>query len=162
MILHDYLIDQEGQDWNALLADWHWLLPAEFTIWMVNRFGDIFLTIDDGSVWMLDVGAGSLERVADNREHFCQLIDEADNAAYWLLIPVVDRLVDAGMTLAPGKCYSYTIPPVMGGKHEIGNVWVAPLHEHYGLLASIHDQIKDLPDGTQVRLTVKNRPDSIE
>ena len=56
MNVNDYLIDQTGLDWAELLSDWHWLLPEDFTLWLVNRFGDLFIGLGDGSVQMLDCG----------------------------------------------------------------------------------------------------------
>jgi hypothetical protein len=68
MDINDYLIDQTEKDWGALLRDWVPPLPSSFTLWLVNRFGDAFVVSDDdGSVHMLDVGGGTLARVADNR-----------------------------------------------------------------------------------------------
>ena len=65
MDVTDYLIDQQGIEWPTLLRDWSPLLPESFTLWLVNRFGDSFVVFDDGSVNMLDIGAGLLERLAD-------------------------------------------------------------------------------------------------
>lgn len=55
MTLNDYLLEQDGVDWNESLQAWGWLLPERFTLWMANRFGDCFIVLDDGSVEMLDV-----------------------------------------------------------------------------------------------------------
>ena len=74
MNLRDYLIDQAGKDWAQLLCDWAPPLPLSFTLWLVNRFGDAFVVTEDGAVSMLDVGAGSFERLADNRDHFSELL----------------------------------------------------------------------------------------
>jgi hypothetical protein len=52
----DYLIDQSGIDWPKTLASWSWLVPPEFTLWLVNRFADLFIVLADGTVHMLDVG----------------------------------------------------------------------------------------------------------
>ena len=67
MSIHDYLIDHRGLDWPSLFAEWTWLVPTQFAVWLMNRFGDLFLVFDDGSVHMLDVGGGSLEQVANTR-----------------------------------------------------------------------------------------------
>ena len=150
MDVHDYLIDQEGHDWSELLSDWGWLLPQEFTLWLVNRFGDLFLVLDDGSVHMLDVGSGTLERLADSRDAFADKIDESDNAAEWLMIPLVDACVSAGLTLGPGECYGFKHPPVLGGPYEVQNTEICDMAVHYSINGQTHHQIKDLPDGTQV------------
>ena len=156
MQVEDYLIDHQGFDWPVILADWVWLLPAdEFTIWLMNRYGDLLLVFEDDTVHMLDVGNGSLEKVAGSRDEFCRRIDEGDDANVWLMIPLVNSLVDAGKVLESGRCYSFIIPPVLGGEYTVENTATQQVAEHYGVHASIHDQVKDLPDGARVRLRAK-------
>jgi hypothetical protein len=104
---------------------------------------------------MLDVGNGSLEKVAESSPDFWRKINEAESANNWLMIPLVDQLVAAGNVLEPGRCYSFIIPPVLGGEYTVENTASLKVQEHFGVYASIHDQIKELPDGAQVRLRVK-------
>ena len=62
--------------------------------------GDVVLTaggligritsMDDDEV-MLDVGRGTLEKVAESRDDFAKKSDEDDNANQWLMIPLIDR-----------------------------------------------------------------------
>jgi len=121
----------------------------------VNRFGDAFVVSDeDGSVHMLDIGAGTVARIADNRSHFADLLDTDDNANNWLMIPLVDECREAGMNLSPSQCYGFKIPPVLGGKYEPANVEPTDLAVHYSLLADVYRQTKDLPDGTPIREVV--------
>lgn len=153
----DYLIDQSGIDWPTALSSWSWLIPAEFTLWLVNRFADLFLVLPDGSVHMLDVGAGTLTKLADSRDDFCDLIDEGDNANQWLMIPLVDKMVAAGVVLQPGQCYGFKIPPVMGGDYAVENVEPLAVWDCLGAYGSIHYQLQNVPDGTQVVLKVINK-----
>ena len=132
MSIQDYLIDHEGFDWRLLLTEWTWLVPNEFTIWLMNRFGDLFLVSDDGSVHMLDVGVGSLKEIARSRDDFHVKVKEVDNANDWFMIPLIDQLVGAGITLKKGQCYSYKQPPVLGGDYTIENTCVLRIAEHYG------------------------------
>ena len=155
MPLHDYIIDHRGIDWPTLLRDWSWLLPPVITVWIMNRFGDLFVVLDDGTVHMLDVGGGTLRKVAESRDDFANKLDEGDNANQWLMIPLIDELVASGVTLGEGQCYSYKQPPVLGGDYTVENTCVLPIPEHYGAYGSIHNQIKDLPDGTEVVINVK-------
>ena len=159
MSVHDYLIDQEGVDWPAVLAGWSWLLPPEYTLWLVTRFGDLFVVPPDGTIHMLDVGAGSLTQVAESRADFGRGIDEGDNADNWLMIPLVDELVAAGLRLRPGECYGYKIPPVLGGEYAVENCAVLPIADYLGAYASIHEQLRDVPDGAQVVLEVEDDSD---
>jgi hypothetical protein len=153
--INDYLLDHQSFDWAALLSDWHWLLPAEFSVWLMNKFGDLVLIADDGTILFFDVGAGEVERIADNKEDFCQKIDLGDNANVWLMIPLIDQLNGLGTRLSEGRCYSFLTPPILGGEYSAKNTVTLPIAEHYGVYASIHDQIKDLPDGAQVVIKVK-------
>src|SRR6476619_1753634 len=145
MTLHDYIIDHRGIDWASVLRPWSWLLPTALTVWIMNRFGDLFLVLDDGTVHMLDVGGGTLKKVAESRDDFANKIDEDDNANQWLMVPLIDRLVTSGLTLREGQCYSYKQPPVLGGDYTVENTCVLPIPEHYGAYGSIHSQIKNLP-----------------
>jgi T6SS immunity protein Tdi1, C-terminal len=150
MNIRDYLIDQTGLDWEALLEEWHWLLPPEFRVWMLTRVGDLFITLPDGSVQMLDVGAGRLQRVAQSRDEFCAKIDEPGVADDWLMIPIVDQLVVSGAVLGLGECYSFRQLPVLGGTYKADNRMVFPIREHFGAWGSVQRQISDLPDGSHV------------
>jgi hypothetical protein len=160
MNVHDYLIDPSHIDWADLLADWKWFLPPEFTVWLMNRYGDLFLIWTDGSVHMLDVGRGSLTKLADDRDEFARVIDEQGNAEDWLMIPLVDRLVKAGVLLEPGHCYSFVTPPILGGEYSVENTMVVSIREHFGLYASYHEQLRDVPDGTKVSIRFGKPPSS--
>ena len=70
---------------------------------------------------MLDVGAGAVERIAENRDHFADRIDVGDNANNWLMIPLVDQCVAAGLTLTENQCYGFKIPPILGGQYSVEN-----------------------------------------
>lgn len=153
MNINDYLIDQSGKEWVRLLRPWIPPLPVSFTLWLVNRFGDVFVVNDDGdgSVSMLDVGLGSFTKVANNREHFAKLIDEGDNAANWLLIPLVDKCRAASIKPSPTQCYTFKLPPMLGGKYAIDNVAPIEIDVHYAFAAEIYRQNKDQPNRTMVR-----------
>jgi hypothetical protein len=151
MNLSNYLIDQDGHDWSEILFDWHWLLPAEFTVWMVNRFGDVIFVSTDGAVHLLDIGVGQVKQLAASREEFIVKVDVDGNADNWLLISLTDKCVESGLTLDRSQCYSHKIAPVFGGEYIVGNIHVIDLAVNFSLLAQIHQQIKDLPDGTQVK-----------
>jgi|SRR6478609_421429 len=150
MNIQDYLIDQAGLDWQSLLGEWRWLLPPQFRVWLLTRAGDLFFTVPDGSIHVLDVGAGTLLQVAKSRDEFCLKIDEPGVANDWLMIPIVDQLVASGVTLGFGQCYSFRQLPVLGGTYSHENRMVFPIREHFGGWGSVHRQIANLPDGSEV------------
>jgi hypothetical protein len=152
MTLNDYLLNHESVDWNESLQAWGWLLPERFTLWMANRFGDCFIVLNNGSVEMLDVSAGRIEKLANSRDEFAEKIDLDDNAELWLMIPLVDQLVAAGVTLTPDKCYGFCKPIVLGGEYAMSNVAVMPIQQYLLGCGKLHEQLKDVADGEQVVL----------
>jgi hypothetical protein len=73
---------------------WAWLVPERFTVWVVNRYAELFLVYPDGTVHWLATSTGELQKIADSRDDFADKIDQEDNANDWLMIPLVDRCVD--------------------------------------------------------------------
>jgi hypothetical protein len=152
--INNYLIQQDGKDWGAWLRGWTPPLPQDFTLWMVNRFGDLIIVADDGSVHMLDMGSGVLNPLADTCEDFYAKIDQDDNADNWLLITLTDACVAAGMALEPNECYGLTIPAFLGGKYAIENIKPMDMQVYYELTADIYQQAKDLPDGAKIQFKI--------
>jgi hypothetical protein len=154
--LSDYLLEHAGVDWPQVLSSWSWLLPPELTLWLVSRFADLFVVTPDGAVHMLDVTGGTFKKVAEDREAFRSLFD--DNSEDWLMISRVDEFVNRGLTLKPGQCYGFKFPPVMGGEYSAENCVPISISDYLGACGSIHEQLKDIPDGTRVTLKPINVP----
>ena len=150
MNIHAYLIEHRGFDWRKLCANWHWRLPGKFTVWMMNRFGDLFIKMDDGRILCLRLEDGSLECLAQTKDEFCTKLDDEEIANDWLLIPLVDSLVAAGKILKEGECYAFVQLPLLGGEYDVGNIVVRTVEFQYAALGPIHEQLKDVPDGTSV------------
>jgi hypothetical protein len=157
MEINDYLIDQSGKDWPELLSGCLDTRRFSFAVWLVNRFGDVFAVFEDGSIHMLDVGIGEVERIADSRDHFAALINLDDNANNWLMIPLVDQCVGAGLSLGNNQCYGYKVPPILGGLYTIENFELTDLSVHYLFLSDIYRQVKDMPVGTKIKLVKLQR-----
>lgn len=150
--LDDYLLDTAGADEAAWRGEWSWLLPDDCSLWLANRFGDLFFEDAEGAVWRLDVSLGTLTHLAANRDEFCDKLDaELDD---WLMVPLVDRCVTAGLRLAPGQCYGFRMPPIVGGAYAVENVATLPIADYIGCCGSIHRQLQDLPDGATVRFEI--------
>uniref|UniRef100_Q01SI6 T6SS immunity protein Tdi1 C-terminal domain-containing protein n=1 Tax=Solibacter usitatus (strain Ellin6076) TaxID=234267 RepID=Q01SI6_SOLUE len=143
MNIDDYLIDQSGRDWVAMLSGWSELLPTSLTVWLVNRFGDVVVVTDDESVHLLDIGVGIFRHLAGSRKRFAELMNIPKNANNWLAIPLVDRCVAAGLVLGAGQCYGYKDPPLMGGEYSVENVTTVDLAEYYAVLAGVWRQAKN-------------------
>lgn len=120
---------------------------------MVNRFGDLFIRLDDSTIHHLDIGAGTLRRVAATCDEFCAICDDPEQANFFLMVPLVDELVAAGCALGPGECYSYRLAPAFEGTFTPENVVVRRIADHYNIFGPQHLLTKNIPDGTPIEFT---------
>ena len=160
--LHGYLLEHETWDWATLLRHWKWLLPKQAAPWMVNRFGDVIMELPDGSIHHLDIGGGLIKPAAANRAAFRALCEDAEQANFYFMIPLVDELVAAGRTLAPGQCYSYWVAPAFEGTYTLDNVLIKSVADHYDTFGPMHMLTKDIPDGTLIEFTTKKPDQTME
>ena len=155
MNIDGYLLDYSDWDWSAPLRDWTWLVPSDFAPWLVNRFGDVIMELPGGSIHHFDVGNGSIERVADNRDAFSKRCEDPDEANFFLMTPLIDQLVAAARALQSGQCYSYWVAPAFGGGYTLDNVFVKSIPDHYAAFGQMHMLTKDVPDGTTIEFTTE-------
>ena len=150
MDVNDYLLDTNGIDWAEELQPWSWCIREPLSVLLANRFGDVFLQRDDGSVLWLDVGWADLRRVADSFEEFTQLLDEPANADEWLKITITDECRSLNMALTTGQCYGYVVPLFLGGKLEPSNIEATDISVHFHVLGQLGEQTNELPAGTAI------------
>lgn len=152
--IQDYLLPTERDDWDELLAPWAELVPESSSRWLLSRFGEVFLEQADGKIGMLQVSSFQYEVVADHKQDFEDWLADPEKMDEWFLAPLVDRLVSADKTLELGQCYSFITPLGLGGQVADDNVMMIPIKEHFLLFGDVFQQIKDLPDGSEVQLRI--------
>jgi hypothetical protein len=134
-----YRIEVLRLDSAQLLEEWKWLLPDAQTVVELNLFGDMLVSRPDGQLALIDVSLGTATPV-----------DEQVPAPDWLRIPLVDQLEAAGLRLGKEQCYSHRLPPILGGSWDPDNFEAIDTYVHLSLSGQIHQQVKDLPDGTPI------------
>jgi len=139
-----------------IAAAWQWLMPGRWTPFLCSMIGGIFAEDEDGGIYWLESGTGLVERIAADREAFDAVVkSDPDGVDEWFLPPLVEQLHEAGKRPGPGECYAFTILPVFAeGKYEIGNMNVVPVREQLICAATIHEQIKNVPDGGKVQFKI--------
>jgi len=153
MNIKDITIDTAPYNWAKILEDWYWILPKEFDVWLLTKFGDIFCHLPDDSVHWLDTGTGKLTKIAETKEAFFQMADDPKNVDHWFLPELISSLKSRGVVLSPTECYSFTLPPGLGGKYEADNIKPCDVAVHFAISGQVFFQIKDAPDGTKIRFT---------
>jgi hypothetical protein len=149
-----YLLPVARSDWAELLVEWLPLLPREPSLWLLTKFGELFICQQDSKVGMLQVSAFQYQVVAKDKTDFQEWLEDPDKMAEWFLSPLVDRLEAAGMRLGTEQCYSFIKPLGLGGAVTPENVMVIPIQEHFKCWGDVFRQIKDVPDGGQVVIKV--------
>ena len=147
---NELTVDFQKQGTDDLLSDWRWLVGESMQLLVVSSLGDMFLADIDGHVFWLDSGAGQLQQVAETSAEFKRLMQQREKADQWFIPQLVGELMAGGVRLAPGQCYSYKKPPILGGEIEPGNFEPCDLSVHFSVLGQLHRQIKDLPPGTKI------------
>lgn len=147
---NELTVSPDGVDLPALLDAWRWLIDETYEPVVISALGDLFLRHDDGRIFWLDAGWGKFTEVAASGEEFKAEMVKPENASEWFVPQLVGELLSAGLTLAPGECFSYKVPPVLGGQIEVENFEPTDLQVHFGILGQVHEQVKDLPPDTQI------------
>lgn len=154
----DYLLDPDQPDWPTILLPWRKLLPLEFSVWLMSRFGDLFLVAGDETVLWLDVADGTVVPVAADWHEFQERIDQGRNAEDWLHPNLVDGLVAAGRTLEPGRCYGLRVSPLDGGAYAADNVVIRSIADQFARTAPRAEGPALAVDDTPMTIRVDYHP----
>jgi len=136
------------------LASWRWRVDCESKVLALSLSGDIFFADQLGVVHWLDTGAGTIEYVAKDQGEFHRALANSGRWAELLLQPVVESFLQCFGPIPPGKCLGYKVLPVFGGGYSGENRVLYTASEHFAVTGHIHEQIKNLPDGSPVKLSV--------
>ena len=151
----DIIIDFTNIENKDLTENWTWLIGEKMAPIMISCIGDMFLEDEDGKIHWLNVGDGSLELVAENKEELQEKMDDEKIANEWFMFSLVYEIKQSGLNLTAGKLYGYKLPPVLGGEYKADNFTLISVTEHFSFSGDLHEKIKDLPDGTPINIDLK-------
>jgi hypothetical protein len=138
-----------------LRAAWAWRLPEIFEPVMGSTLGDVFFQQSGPEIYWLNTGTAEITRVAASREEFLELL-KTERADEWFMPHLIEALKTAGKELRADQCYTYaTLPVFQEGKYEVWNLNPVPAAEHFRITGDVHRQLRDLPDGAQVRIDLQ-------
>jgi len=149
----------EGISAERLVKEWKWLVLGEFSLLAVNAFGDLFLQDAGGSVHRLDVTGGTISVIATSTVEFREAAKGADKKEDWFLEDLAKQAEGRGCSPGKGQCVGGKIPFVFAQSAKApNNMYVADLYEYVSFMGDLHSQMKDVPDGGQVRIKIHPRP----
>lgn len=149
--LNDLTISPSGVDLSSLLADWEWAMCESMTPVLITAMGDIFAQGETRRIFFIDTSAGQIEKVAENGDEFQNLLRNANFVTAKMYPALILKWRKAGILLGPGEVYSYSHPLALGGDDSVDNIAAVDVAVHVSISGQIHRQIKDLPEGTDIR-----------
>lgn len=152
MLIVQHLFAEVGDDFSIDegLESWRWLVPNEVTFLALTAMGDLFLQEQDGSVWFMDTIEGKYYVVAESLEWWQAMLHDPAQVETWFLPQFLEQLRATGIVLKVGECFSATIPAILGGTFTPENWQPTSWRVHFWTLGQIHQQVKDLPQGTRI------------
>jgi hypothetical protein len=144
---HMSLVDEIRQSWG-----WVGIEPIEVV--GENDFGNLIIKDEDGKYWRLCPEDCYCEVIAANRPALDQLSTDREFLHDWYMATLVSLANDKCGALTEGRKYCLKIPGVLGGEYGSDNLATAPLVELVRMSGDIARQIKELPDGAQIKLQV--------
>ena len=133
---------------------WSWTGLNAKEVLAQNAFGNLILKSDTGKIWRIMPEELSCEIVAQSEADFESLSQTDDFQIDWEMENLVHAACNALGAPPVGYVYYLVIPAVLGGKYEVENIRCVPLEELIGFSASFAEQIKDLPDGAEIKINV--------
>lgn len=153
MHLENITIPQEGIDWQKCLQHWAWLLKecSDFSILLVTKFGEVFVSNDNGEVWFLSTSNGSFDKVAESKEEFLDQLCDIEKLEYYFMPKVISVLNEAGMKLSEGECFGFHVPCIFEEcTFDPGNFKQVQIEEYLIALGDMLYELQGMPDGGEV------------
>ena len=119
-----------------------------------NSFGNLLVEDTNGVIWRICPEELSCEKIASSADTVQALQRSADFKRDWEMQALVAEATAALGTPAPGRCFCLKTPAILGGKYECENVGTISLLELISFAGELAVQLKDLPNGTKVHLTI--------
>ena len=141
-------IDATASDVARAVEAWAWLLPDEATIIAVSALGDIVFEDEAGGIKLLSSSLnGDILLIAPDMGAFHEKMLEENFRDEWFLTGLMVGARRAGLTLQLQECYSFQIPPILGGEISVGNMVKLPLVAQMAVASQIHRQVSQMSPG---------------
>jgi hypothetical protein len=137
-------VERRWLDW------WSYLVPSPGTVLGLSPFGDWFLAQASDQVWRLDLLEGSFEPLGVTTDDFWRKLTTVAAEDEWLQVGHVMALEQRGLLRMLGQCYTYRVPPRIGGVIRLENMALGPIGGYQLFCSQLHQQLDKLPPGAVV------------
>lgn len=136
---------------NEVKNSWGWVGIDPTEIVAENDFGNLILKDAENRFWRLCPEDVYCELVAESIDAYNELINDLEFLNDWSMTVMVDEATESLGPLKEGYKYYLAIPGVLNGEYTGTNIKTAAFVEIIRLSGNLGKQIKDLPDGAEVK-----------
>jgi hypothetical protein len=139
---------------NVIRDAWGWVGLDPVEVVGENDFGNLMIKDVLGTYWRLCPEDCYCQVVASSREELDELSTDQTFLEDWHMSALVNEAFVKLGVLPEGRKYCLKIPGILGGEYGGENIGTISLEELVRASGHIAREIKDLPDGAQIRLKV--------
>ena len=139
---------------DQVRAAWSWIGIDPVEVVGENDFGNLIVKDALGRYWRLSPEECSCEVVASNRYDLDVLSKNQEFLRDWHMSALVNYAFKTLGVLPEGYKYCLKVPGVLGGEYGGENIAKISFDELINASGYIAKQIKDLPDGSKIKLKV--------
>jgi hypothetical protein len=139
----------------AIVEDaWGWTGLKPDQIVGDNDFGNLMIKDQSGHYWRLCPEGLSCKVIANSKAELDQLSQDQEFLHDWYMTELVQQARERFGPLRPGFKYCLKIPGTLGGEYGGDNLATISLGGLVSASGRVAQQIEDLPDGAQVKLSI--------
>lgn len=140
---------------TAINKAWDWIGVRAIEIVKINDFGNVIFKSKENEFWRICPEELYCEKIADSLSTLEILLQDSEFIEDWEMLNLVKIAKETVGKLNEGEKYCLKLPGVLGGEYKLENIGKVSQLEQIRFSGDLAKQIKDLPDGTKFKLTVK-------
>lgn len=133
---------------------WDWIGVKAKEILQINDFGNIIFKSTENEFWRICPEELYCKKIADSQSEYETLLKDSEFIEDWEMVNLVQIAKETVGELKDGEKYCLKLPGVLGGEYNSENIGKVSQMEQIGFSGDLAKQIKDLPDGTKIKLKI--------
>jgi hypothetical protein len=135
---------------ESIQEGWGWAIGTPVRVLAVNSFGNVIVQTSKGQFYRIIPENLEYLFLCDSEDALEQITRESEFALDWDMKLLREQAEHALGHLTTNECYHLVIPATLGGAYAVSNIKKISIGEWLSFSGYVAQQIKDLPDGTQV------------
>jgi hypothetical protein len=139
---------------EEIRSSWGWTGLVAVEVVGQNDFGNLIVLDAEGFYWRICPEELDCQIIASGRAHLDELSINQEFLRDWYMASIAQMAKAKFGELSNDRKYCLKVPGVLGGKYDESNIATISLTELIRASGYLALQIKNLPDGAQVKLSI--------